>query len=248
MSTSTVTPSTLPRQRAHPLKSGSTKETALINYIDKQLLKVNRRHAKKFSSAIDEQAEPENKDERGYESFKDVVKDIEPIIDVIWVSGTPSLQIPYFISLAGLVNTYLPDYPFSPKSIFRLLKKLDIIFASLLLGEDVESGAPLSGFEGQRQVVSMTEKVRIKSIAETSRLVVVEARDRGDDETVKGDEDEDETDLDGGANDDDDDDFGTEDRYLEEETPGRWEMEAARIYERTIQILGDELGKGELIS
>lgn len=25
-------------------------------------------------------------------------------------------------------------------------------------------------------------------------------------------------------------------------TPGRWEMEAAMVYERTIQILGDELG------
>lgn len=157
------------------------------------------------------------------------------------------LQIPYLISLAGIVNTYLPVYPFSPRSTFRLLKKLDIVFASLLQGEDVESGAPLSGFEGRRQVVSMTEKVRIKSIAETSRLVVVEARDRGKDDTTGEDEDEDEMDLDGGANDNDDDEFfGTEDRDLE--GPGRWEMEATRVYERTIQILGDELGKGELIS
>lgn len=162
---------------------------------------------------------------------------------MVRMATAASLQIPYLISLAGLVNTYLPDYPFSPRSTFRLLKKLDIVFASLLLGEDVESGAPLSGFESRRQVISMTEKVRIKSIAETSRLVVVEARDRGNDDK----EDEDETDLDGGANDNDDDEFfGTEDRDLE--GPGRWEMEATRVYERTIQILGDELGKGELIS
>lgn len=158
-----------------------------------------------------------------------------------------SLQIPYLISVAGLVNTYLPDYPFSPRPTFRLLKKLDVIFASLLLGEDVESGAPLSGFEGQRQIVSMTEKVRIKSIAETSRIVVVEARDREENEIM---EDDDDIDLDGGANDDDEDDedevFGTEDRYIG--GPGRWEMEAARIYEKTIQLLGDELGKGDLIS
>ena len=33
---------------------------------------------------------------------------------------------------------------------------------------------------------------------------------------------------------------GTE---AEAEEPGRWEMEAARVYERTIQILGDELGR-----
>lgn len=64
------------------------KETALINHIDKEILKVSRRHAKKFSSAIGKQDEPEDKNERGYESFKEVVKDIEPIIDVIWISGT----------------------------------------------------------------------------------------------------------------------------------------------------------------
>lgn len=88
MSSSTMTPSTLPRQRTRPLKSGSMKETALINHIDKEILKVSRRHAKKFSSAIGKQDEPEDKNERGYESFKEVVKDIEPIIDVIWISGT----------------------------------------------------------------------------------------------------------------------------------------------------------------
>jgi hypothetical protein len=154
------------------------------------------------------------------------------------------------ISLAGLVNTYLPDYPFSPRATFRLLKKLDVTFASLLLGEDVESGAPLSGFENRRQVVSMTEKVRIKSIAETSRMAVFEARDREDDETMEGDgsdddDDDDDMDLDGGPP-NGGDNFGIDDRYLE--GPGRWEMEAARIYERTIQLSGDELGKGDLIS
>lgn len=121
----------------------------------------------------------------------------------------------------------------------RLLKKLDAIFASLLAGEDVESGGALSGFETTRKVVSMTEKVRIKSLAETARVAVVEAREM--------EEEEDEMDLDEDDDDDNDDDdvFGTEDF---QPGPGRWEMEAARIYERTIQLLGDELGKGELLS
>lgn len=64
------------------------KESALINHIDKQIQKVNRRHAKKFSSAIDDQNESEGRNERGYESFREVVKDVEAIVDVIWVSGT----------------------------------------------------------------------------------------------------------------------------------------------------------------
>ncbi|KAL1999506.1 hypothetical protein VTN02DRAFT_4424 [Thermoascus thermophilus] len=237
-SASTATPSILPRQRTHPLRPGSMKETTLINHIDKSILKVNRRHAKKFGSRLGTQDEAEAATERGYESFKEVVKDIENIVDVVWVSGTPSLQIPYLISLAVLVNSYLPDYPFTPRSTFRLIKKLDAIFASLLTGEDVETGAPLSGFEGRRQVVSMTEKVRIKSIAEMCRVAVVEARDREDSKVTE--EEDDEMDTDSAAEDDSGDVYGT-DEYAE--PAGRWEMEAARVYERTIQLLGDELGK-----
>ena len=158
------------------------------------------------------------------------------------------------ISLAVLVNSSLSDYPFSPRSTFRLLRKLDSVFASLLLGEDVESGAPLPGFETRRNVVSMTEKVRIKSIAETCRMVVMEVRGRDEDE----EEEDGDGSGDGGESDEEDEDMvdvlgngagaglsangnGNEDEYRE--TPGRWEMEAARVYERTIQLLGDELGK-----
>ena len=162
------------------------------------------------------------------------------------------------ISLAVLVNSSLPDYPFTPRSTFRLLRKLDSVFASLLLGEDAESGAPLPGFETRRNVVSMTEKVRIKSIAEACRMVVMEVRGRDDEEEEE--EEEGDGGEDGSASDEDDEDMvdvlgngaeagpglsangnGNEMDYRE--TPGRWEMEAARVYERTIQLLGDELGK-----
>ncbi|EAW20961.1 general transcription factor IIH subunit TFB6 family [Aspergillus fischeri NRRL 181] len=233
MSSSTATP-VLPKPRSHPLKAGSMKETTVINHIDTQVLKINRRHAKKFSSTYDDQSHQDP--ERGYESFQEVAKDIEGLIDVLWVSGTPSLQIPYMISLAVLVNSYLPDFPFSPKPTFRLLRKLDSVFASLLLGEDVESGAPLSGFENNPNLISMTEKVRIKSIAETCRVAVVEAKEN--DKSKAGEDDDHEN-----PSDDEDEDedgvYGTE----EYESIGRWEMETAKVYERTIELLGDELGK-----
>lgn len=136
------------------------------------------------------------------------------------------------------MNSYLPDYPFSPKPTFRLLRKLDSVFASLLTGEDADSGAPLAGFETRSNVVSTTEKVRIKSIAETCRVTVVEARETVDEPADGEDSDDD---------DDDDDEeemedvYGTSDYYAD--APGRWEMETARVYEKTIQLLGDELGK-----
>ncbi|KAL3472444.1 hypothetical protein BJX99DRAFT_262319 [Aspergillus californicus] len=257
-STSTVTPSMLPKQRSHPLRPGSMKETTVINHVDNMILAINRRHAKKFSSAFEQQQQQqqqgprlangfstsastsetakEGEKETGYESFKEVARDIESLIDVLWVSGTPSLQIPYLISLSVLVNTYLPSYPFTSNSTFRLLRKLDSFFASLITGEDAETGQTVSGFEKRQNIVSMTEKVRIKSIAETARVVVVEA---GEDEegglSDPEDDDEDDDELDFG----DDSGFGLGDT----QGPGKREMEIARVYEKTIQLLGDELGK-----
>ena len=148
-----------------------------------------------------------------------------------------TLQIPYLISLAVLTNSFLPSYPFSPRPTFRLLRKLDAAFASLLTGQDVETDAPLPGFENRGSVVNMTEKVRIKSVAETCRVAVVEARERGD----EGDGDAGDGGSDGEEGDDDMvDEFDPEGFG---ETVGRWEMEAARVYEKTIQLLGDELGR-----
>jgi hypothetical protein len=137
-----------------------------------------------------------------------------------------------------LINTYLPEYPhFQPKPTFRLFRKLDIIFASLLLGEDVESGVPLSGFEYTRNIVSMTEKVRIKGIAEASRIVVVEMREK-DVEYQDDDDDDDDSENDW------EDGMDIDETEFETAHTGLWEMEAARVYERTIQYLGDDLGKG----
>lgn len=71
------------------------KETTVINHLDKSILAVNRRHAKKFSSAYEganAQAQGQTQQgqgsERGYESFKELVRDVEGLVDVVWVSGT----------------------------------------------------------------------------------------------------------------------------------------------------------------
>ena len=117
------------------------------------------------------------------------------------------------------------------------------MFASLLQGEDVDTGAVLPGFETRRDHVSMTEKVRIKNLVENARIVVLEAQDTEDGGVDDGDEDEedgDDMDVEMGGLGENGCDYGI-DEYVE--APGRWEMESARVYERTIQLLGDELGK-----
>lgn len=61
----------------------------MINYVDSHILAINRRHAKKFSGSFADQ----NEAERGYENFREVAKDIEAIIDVLWVSATRKFSI-----------------------------------------------------------------------------------------------------------------------------------------------------------
>jgi PAS domain-containing protein len=79
-----VRTSPLPTPRLHPLRSGSQKDIAFINYVDSKILQINRRYAKKFSSDRDELDD----EARGYHDFHEVVDDLQHVLDAIWVSGT----------------------------------------------------------------------------------------------------------------------------------------------------------------
>lgn len=73
----------------------------MINHVDAGVLRIQRRHAKKFSrvygggevggatggAGADDAGE-------GYESFQEMSSDIEGLLDVVWVSGTRKLQEP----------------------------------------------------------------------------------------------------------------------------------------------------------
>ena len=140
-----------------------------------------------------------------------------------------SLQIPYLLSIALLVVDFLPGFDPSLKLTFKLLDKLDLAFASLLQGRDIDTGEILPGFEGGRGV-NATEKVRIRSLVERTRICVVDVMSGKvnigeSEEQMETDEDE-SMDEDG----DDDDNEG----YL-------WEMEIATVYDRTIGELGGTL-------
>lgn len=130
-----------------------------------------------------------------------------------------------------LVEQYLSGFPPSPRATFRLLGKLDLAFASLLEGRHIETGESLPGFETGKGV-SATEKVRMKSIVDQTRVCVVEVISNYEgeiEEDAVEDETEDETDLDDdfGGNIDEDDDY---------------EMGIAKVYDKTISELGRTIG------
>lgn len=190
--------------------------------MDKRIASAQGRFAKRQSSLdpqaiVDERVVAAAGKMPGYQNFKEAGGDIEKLVEVVWISGTPSLQIPNLLNLALLTVTFIPVFsPPSPRTMFRLLAKLDAAFASLLQGHDVESGEPLPGFESRRNIVSGTEKVRIKSLIEKTRVVVTEKMGES------GAVDEEEMDMDGL-----DDEYG---------------MDVARVYDRTMVELGDEIG------
>ncbi|KAI5920965.1 hypothetical protein F4810DRAFT_387916 [Camillea tinctor] len=157
----------LPRPRSKPLVPGSRKEDYARDYVSQRLLHISRRFVKKHGI-------PDPADQvTGYETMDEVCRDLEEVIDVLWFSGTPSIQIPYLLNVALAFNTYLPSFPPSPHPTFMLLKKLDHCFASLLVGYDIRTKDPLPGFQrGLSAGLSRTEMVRCKSLADETRMLV----------------------------------------------------------------------------
>ncbi|KAI4259826.1 MAG: hypothetical protein L6R42_004375, partial [Xanthoria sp. 1 TBL-2021] len=222
--------------RSRPLKSGSSKESDFINHVEQKLLAISRRYENRFSTTLSEEENPDVEG-RGYKNIGEEIQDLNPVVDLVWISGTPSLQIAFLLTIALTMMTSLLCFPFMPRPTFQLLQKLDLMFASLLKGVSVETGEPLPGSETGRSKLSTTEKVRMRGIVERTRIAVVEVA--GKDGSLA-----DVSTISQPRMTDTEDDFNltTEDEdvdVLEDESSHRrWEMDIARVYERTIVELG----------
>jgi len=131
-----------------------------------------------------------------------------------------------------LVEQYISDLEPSPRTTFRLLGELDLAFASLIQGRHIETNEPLPGFE-HGSAISSTEKVRMKSIVDRTRVCVVDVigNFEGDDE------------WDDVEQMDDGDELDSEDDVEEDiDDVGEHEMKIAKVYEKTISLLGDTVG------
>ncbi|RDW81968.1 hypothetical protein BP6252_03080 [Coleophoma cylindrospora] len=232
--TSTIRSSQLPHPRSKPLVAGSYKEETARRYVESRLMHISRRYTKKHQPP-----EPDE-DVHGYQSMSEVCKDLGEVVDVLWVSGTPSLQIPYLLNIALSVTTYLSAFPPSPSPTFSLLRKLDHAFSSLLKGQDIISGESLPGFDnGRRGGMSRTDMVRCKSLVEATRVQIVEVMSK-----------EAETDLEPDSPEDDGNETGMEtDGGMSVSMQSTWDiedeshnMDVARVYADTIVQLGELLG------
>ncbi|KUI61372.1 hypothetical protein VP1G_08528 [Cytospora mali] len=232
----------LPRPRSHPLRAGSAKEEKIRTYVDGQLMYIQRRYVKKF------QARRPGDDIAGYKSVGELCRDIEALLNIIWLSGTPGLQIPYLLNIANEFTEWVTKFPPQPEPLFSLLRKLDYCFASLLAGQDIDTKETLPGFEnGVRGVMTKTDMVRCKSIVEQTRVVVTEIMTRQPQEDEEEDADEDESDTEKEITEAESEMEATDSAA---ESSGfmdpNWEdpdddmyMDVARVYERTLVQLGE---------
>lgn len=148
------------------------------------------------------------------------------------------------ITLAGIFQRALRTYPFDPIATITLLNKLDYYLASLIEGKDSMSQSPLPGANSDRPLVTATQRVRIRSIAENSRTqlfsIMPSSGENSEDETdadadADGAEDENEEDQD--DNEAEDLNGGDNDGEDLPEFPS-WMTQAARVYERVLMLTG----------
>ncbi len=149
-----------------------------------------------------------------------------------------SLQIPYLLNIVLSFSTYLTAFPPDPVPTFALIGKLDHAFASLLLGQDIDSGHSLPGFRGKRGGMTRTDMVRCKSLVEAMRVLIVEVMSKEALADIPGS-----TDTDGneqtGTDTDMDTAYGDSESAWDDEL--NHDMDVALVFEKTIVQLGESL-------
>ncbi|CEJ55165.1 hypothetical protein PMG11_01439 [Penicillium brasilianum] len=206
----------IPPQREAPYASGSNAEVQLRGRLSTAIDRINFRQMKAQIGMDTSITEPGFS---RYTCIQQLADDIEATADMLWESATPSIQVEGLITLAGILERSLGTYPFDPEPTLAILDKLDYYFIALMQGEHPLSHVRLPGADTHRPFVTQTQKVRIRSIAESTRTKLFSMMPQSQD-----DEDED------GEEESDD--------WEEPEMPP-WMMQATRIYERVLMLLGD---------
>ena len=98
----------LPAARGTALRPGSSKYDHAARYVEDALFRISARYARRFARRAEDEGVAEGKEstgeeerggrrgwgesgdgeERGYASFGDAARDLERVVDVLWVSGT----------------------------------------------------------------------------------------------------------------------------------------------------------------
>jgi hypothetical protein len=82
--------SALPQPRKHPLKPVGPKESELIRYLDHGINNIQKQVDNRITNR---KVRPALGEVEGYGAFADLAKDLDALVDVVWVSGSRRLSI-----------------------------------------------------------------------------------------------------------------------------------------------------------
>ncbi|KAJ5326165.1 hypothetical protein MYU51_010589 [Penicillium brevicompactum] len=203
----------LPSQRVRPLASGSEEETQLRGKISAGVERITYR---KMKSDMGMDAPDTPATERKYDSFPELADDVDGLIDTIWESATPAIQTEALITLAGLTQTSLPSFSFSAEATLSIFYKFDSVFAALCTGTHPITGAALPGAVVGQSLVTETQKVRIRSLAERTRNQIFSYLSSPSTSVGDGDDED------------------------PEDADEPWMLEATKIYEKSLMLLAEQ--------
>lgn len=146
--------------------------------------------------------------------------------------GIASIQIPYILALAGHFRGFMHSFAFSTNA-FTLARRFDLAFSTLLKEASNASEA---------SAINNTDKVRIRSLAQETRVEMINiASSSGHSMNVRSTRNgNDHHTIDDNEFDDSDEDDETE--YGEDAAVPSIAASLGKVYEKTLEILGGELG------
>ncbi|KAJ5698210.1 hypothetical protein N7462_000215 [Penicillium macrosclerotiorum] len=175
----------LPQQRDSPITPGSAEETRLRERLSSDIDRINLRQLKTEMGMDIPETDPSA---RPYVNFAALARDVEHLVDMLWTTSTPSIEVEPLITLAGIVQNSLQAYAFDPHSTFILLHKFDVIFASMYTGVHPITGSFLPGYRAGHPLLTQTQRVRIRSLAEQTRYKVISFVQRSSEENDQNSE------------------------------------------------------------
>ncbi|PHH49415.1 hypothetical protein CFIMG_006002RA [Ceratocystis fimbriata CBS 114723] len=226
----------LPAQRHQPLREGFQQASFARRFVDGCLVNIQQRNLRRLIDLLGTTT-PQTNPQIAYTSFAQVCEDVDQIVNFLWYTGSPFLQIPYMFEL--IVEFVELAYAMDPAPIPTLivLRKFDHIFASLARQKDVVTDEAVVGVDSYS--MTQTDIVRLQAIVSDVRARMWEKLDKtaaaekalkDGDETGGRDSDDYDDCEDDDDNDDDDLECSFGDRFTEaadEPLPGATDEQAS---------------------
>ncbi|KAL5604262.1 hypothetical protein BROUX41_002240 [Berkeleyomyces rouxiae] len=253
----------LPRQRHQPLREGFQQASFARRFVDACLMNIQQRNLRQLTDLLGGTTAAAEGEKAAYKSFAEVCEDADRIVNFLWYTGSPFLQIPYLFDLIVEFTELAETMGPAPIPTLIVLRKLDHVFASLTCQKNIATGEVVVGTDSYS--MTQTDIVRLQAIISEVRSKMWEKLNKAEPaEGISADEEDDDDDYD-----DDDLECTFDDKPAEvvdvplpgvtaeqtqtsvdgsdwrpPKTTTELELAVAQIFEQTLVVVNEKLGDG----